>query len=293
MQTIIYNSFANGYFELYRGGADIINNEIVGKDKYNRFYISDYVTKARVYPFYLTPRIYQDQYNSTECKNAMLKFLNIDCNEVAERKKTGQTFYIKREGNYKICFTTNGEIVLYDSNKTKDPIRKSKIVKTNCKWFKEWGKSYSYYQLKEQNPGGFEVKGWKFPVGAEYIKCTSFHFITDLRLHLIPERFKGDFLELAIKAAYNHEAWLEINELLYQMNPIDLNECWDWTDEEKEEIRKAEEEKIRKEQEAREELERRKNTPGYCSLCGADHAEWIPFEGMWLCKDCYYDMKGY
>lgn len=37
MQTIIYNSFADGYFELYRGGADIINNEIVGKDKYSGY----------------------------------------------------------------------------------------------------------------------------------------------------------------------------------------------------------------------------------------------------------------
>ena len=51
--------------------------------------------------------------------------------------------------------------------------------------------------------------------------------------------------------------------------------------------RKAEEEEERK----RQELEERKNTPGYCRLCGAEHAEYIPFEEMYLCRDCYYDMK--
>ena len=29
----------------------------------------------------------------------------------------------------------------------------------------------------------------------------------------------------------------------------------------------------------------------YCRMCGAEHAEWIPFEGMWLCESCYYDLK--
>lgn len=24
---------------------------------------------------------------------------------------------------------------------------------------------------------------------------------------------------------------------------------------------------------------------------GDEHAEWIPFEGMWLCEDCYRDLK--
>jgi hypothetical protein len=69
-----------------------------------------------------------------------------------------------------------------------------------------------------------------------------------------------------------------------------LNESWDWTDEEKEAIaeakRLAEEEEERK----RQELEERKNTPGYCHLCGAEDAEYIPFIGEYRCRDCFYDM---
>ena len=49
----------------------------------------------------------------------------------------------------------------------------------------------------------------------------------------------------------------------------------------------AEEEEERK----RQELEERKNTPGYCRLCGAPDAEYIPFEEMYMCRDCYYDSK--
>lgn len=80
-------------------------------------------------------------------------------------------------------------------------------------------------------------------------------------------------------------------EILYNVDPIDLNESWDWTDEEKAAI--AEEKRIKEEEEERkrQELEERKNTPGYCHLCGSEHAEWIPFEGMWLCEDCYRDLK--
>ena len=54
-------------------------------------------------------------------------------------------------------------------------------------------------------------------------------------------------------------------------------------------------EKERKEKEEKEraerELEERKNTPGYCHLCGAKNAHWNPFEGMYMCSDCYYDSK--
>ena len=66
---------------------------------------------------------------------------------------------------------------------------------------------------------------------------------------------------------------------------------YDYSDEEKAEIL----EKERKEQEAKKQAEielwKRKNTPGYCHFCGAEDAEWIPFEEMWLCESCYYDLK--
>ena len=106
---------------------------------------------------------------------------------------------------------------------------------------------------------------------------------------MIPEYFVGMLGELYEKS-YNHEVWLKCCEILYNMDPIDLNESWDYTDEEKEQIRLEAEEKERKEREAAEELERRKHTPGYCRLCGAENAEYIPFEDMYMCRNCFYDM---
>ena len=78
---------------------------------------------------------------------------------------------------------------------------------------------------------------------------------------------------------------------LVKNEPFKASREYDYSDEEKAEII----EKQRIEREAKEKAERdfeeRKNTPGYCRFCGSEHAEWIPFEGMWLCEDCYYDLK--
>ena len=145
-------------------------------------------------------------------------------------------------------------------------------------------------EMKEKNPDGFDVDGWEFKKGSKYVICTSFHFLNDLKYMLIPEYFVGELEELYGKS-YHHLYWAQCCEFLYNINPIDLNESWDWTDEEKKKIieakRIAEEEAERK----RQELEERKNTPGYCHLCGAPDAEYIPFEEMYMCKDCYYNMK--
>ena len=49
---------------------------------------------------------------------------------------------------------------------------------------------------------------------------------------------------------------------------------------------------IAKERAEQELWERKIQLPGYCRLCGAEHAEWIPFEGnvvVW--KDCYFDIR--
>ena len=54
-------------------------------------------------------------------------------------------------------------------------------------------------------------------------------------------------------------------------------------------MEEAQKELEEKEKAARE-LEERKHTPGYCRYCGSEHAEYIPFEGEWMCEDCYYDI---
>ncbi len=292
MQTIVFNDFASGYFELYRGGAAVFGDEIIGKDKYNRLIKKDWCKDVKVSPFYLTPEAPNDDYNPVENQKLMFDFLGIDYDYVVENRKKNIELKIAVSKNFKCVFTKNGDIVIYDGDVTPDPVRKSKTVKTLCKWYKEWGKRYAFYQNKEANPDGFQVDGWVFKPGSKYVICSSFHFIQDLKYSLIPEYFKGELEEMYNKyRGYYQDYWIKINEYLYNLDPIDLNDSWDYTDEEKEQIRLEVEEKERKEREAAEELERRKHTPGYCRLCGAENAEYIPFEEMYLCRNCFYGMR--
>jgi hypothetical protein len=290
MQTIVFDSFADGYFKLYRGGAAVFGDEIIGKDKYGRLFTSIENGKEYVQPFFLRPYKPNDDWTPSEDKKMMLEFLGIDYNYVLETTRNGKDLKIPVSKNFKCVFTKNGDIVIYDGDVTPDPVRKTKHVKTLCKWYKEWGKKFSFYEMKEKNPDGFDIDGWEFKKGSKYVICSSFHFLQDLKYMLIPEYFVGELDEL-YGQSYYHSTWLRCCEILYNVDPIDLNESWDWTDEEKAAIaeakRIAEEEEDRK----RQELEERKNTPGYCRLCGAPDAEYIPFEGMYMCRDCYYDSK--
>lgn len=290
MQTIVYNDFAGGYFQLYRGGAAVFGDEIIGKDKYNRLLTDERDRKEYVVPFYIIPHRPTDDYDSTEDKKMMLEFLGIDYNYVLECRRNRKEIKIPVSKNFRCVFTKTGQIVIYDGDVTHDPVRKTKTVKTLCKWYKEWGKKYQFYQQIQENPDGIEVSGWVFKPGSKYVICDSFHFLQDLKYTLIPEYFTGELDELYEKSYY-HSYWLDCCEILYNTDPIDLNDSWDWTDEEKAAIaeakRIAEEEDERK----RRELEERKNTPGYCHLCGAPDAEYIPFEDMYMCKDCYWDSK--
>ena len=53
MQTIVFDNFASGYFKLYRGGAAVFGNEIIGSDKYGRLFTSTIGNKKYVEPFYV------------------------------------------------------------------------------------------------------------------------------------------------------------------------------------------------------------------------------------------------
>ena len=96
-----------------------------------------------------------------------------------------------------------------------------------------------------------------------------------------------------------HEDWLKRNRTLYELDPIDLNTSWDRTDDEKTSIQEQIEKICTEKRAAAEELERRKRTPGFCSVCGREGAEYVanPYaEEMygeihmeWLCSDCYHD----
>ena len=290
MQTIVYNDFAGGYFQLYRGGAAVFGDEIIGKDKYNRFLTSERDHKKYVCPFYLIPYFPNDDHTPDIDRKFMFDFLGINNDFICEKRKNGGEPKIAVSKNFKCVFTKNGDIVIYDGDVTTDPVRKTKHVKTLCKWYKEWGKRYSFYSMKQSNPNGFDIDGWEFKPGSKYVICSAYYFLQDLKYSLIPEVFVGELNELYEKS-YQHENYLKCCEILYNMDPIDLNESWDYTDEEKEAIAEAKLKAEEDEERKRQELEERKNTPGYCRLCGAEHAEYIPFEEMYLCRDCYYDMK--
>lgn len=290
MQTIVFDNFADGYFKLYRGGAAVFGDEIIGKDKYGRFQTHTYNGKQYVEPYFLRPYKPNDDWSPNEDKRMMLDFLGIDYNYVVENTRNGKDIKIPVSRNFKCVFTKNGEIVIYDGDVTPDPVHKTKRVKTLCKWYKEWGKKFSFHEMKEKNPDGFDVDGWEFKKGSKYVICTTFHFLQDLKYRLIPEYFNGKLNELYEKS-YTHEIWLKCCEILYNTDPIDLNDSWDWTDEEKDAIAEAKRIAEEEEERKRQELEERKNTPGYCHLCGAENAEYIPFEDMYMCRDCYYDSK--
>ena len=289
MQTIVFDSFADGYFKLYRGGAAVFGDEIIGKDKYGRLFTQTQNGKEYVQPFFLRPYKPNDDWTPTEDKKMMLEFLGIDYNYVLENTRNGKEIKIPVSRNFKCVFTKNGDIVIYDGDVTPDPARKTKHNKTLCKWYKEGGKKFSFYQMKEKNPDGFDVDGWEFKKGSKYVICSSFHFLQDLKYMLIPEYFVGELDEL-YGQSYYHSYWLRCCEILYNVDPIDLNESWDWTDEEKAAIAEAKRIAEEEEERKRQELEERKNTPGYCHLCGAENAEYIPFEDMYMCRHCFYGM---
>ena len=290
MQTIVFDSFADGYFKLYRGGAAVFGDEIIGKDKYGRLFTQTQNGKEYVQPFFLRPYKPNDDWTPTEDKKMMLEFLGIDYNYVLENTRNGKEIKIPVSKNFKCVFTKNGDIVIYDGDVTPDPVRKTKHVKTLCKWYKEWGKKFSFYEMKEKNPDGFDIDGWEFKKGSKYVICSSFHFLQALKYMLIPEYFVGELDEL-YGQSYYHSYWLRCCEILYNVDPIDLNESWDWTDEEKAAIAEAKRVAEEEEERKRQELEELKNTPGYCRLCGAPDAEYIPFEEMYMCRDCYYGSK--
>jgi hypothetical protein len=119
----------------------------------------------------------------------------------------------------------------------------------------------------------------------------------DHLFQLLPVEYEK--LGFGKKSLFGHEEWLKRNDMLYALDPIDLNASWDRTDDEKAVI-KMEIDKIRAEKRAaQEDLERRRHTPGFCSVCGREGAEYVadPYaEEMygeihmeWLCPDCYHD----
>ena len=188
---------------------------------------------------------------------------------------TKEEQYLVKDVDPWICFSEALELVLYFGEDK--PVRKEKMVKSNTKHRLTWT-----HNTKHQFDGTpATYKYWDVKDKSKLIICS---ISLDHVNYIFPElEFKFDHYW-----AYYDEP--KIPDLIMN-EPFKASREYDYSDEEKAEIL----EKERKEQEAKERAERelleRKNTPGYCYFCGAEHAEWIPFEGMWLCSDCYYDLR--
>ena len=277
MQTIVYDSRTK-CFVFYRGGYDETTKK--GIDPYKREF--EPLTKERGYdPFY-----------HGVADGLLLHVLSIYSRNAVEfffgQNTLSDTKVVT--GDWKVCFDDCGRLVFYCAE-CPDPVRVTKVLKTESKFYKEWT-TYSLYTYSDPWPR--EVKGWKFKKGVKYA-------IVDINMDYLFQLLPVEYEKLGFgkKSLFGHEEWLKRNDILYALDPIDLNTSWDRTDEEKTSIREQIE-KIRAEKRAAaEELERRKRTPGFCSVCGREGAEYVanPYaEEMygeihmeWLCPDCYHD----
>lgn len=174
-----------------------------------------------------------------------------------------------------ICFSEALELVLYFGEDK--PVRKEKTVKSNTKHRLTWA-HYSKHQF-DGTPATY--KYWDVKDKTKLIICS---------IHL-------DYLEYTFpELEYKFDRYWcccdnpKIPELILN-EPFKASREYDYSDEEKKVIIEKEQRKREEEERKRKELEERKNTPGYCHLCGAEHAEYNPFEGMYMCDECYWDSK--
>ena len=279
MQTIVYDSLTK-CFVFYRGGYDETSRR--GLDPYEREF--EPLTKEKGYiPSYhgvadgLLLHI-----KSIYTKRAMEFFFG-------ESELDGSKTHIVT-GKWSVCFDACGRLVFYETG-SPAPLRVTKVLKTESKFYKEWTtlSTYSY-----TDPWPREVKGWKF---CKDVKYAIVDINTDYLFQLLPVEY--DKLKLNKIACLSMDEYKKRMDMLYALEPVDLDTSWDRTPEEKAAIA-SEIEKIRAEKRAAaEELERRKHTPGYCSHCGAEGAEFVanPYDEEmygeihkeWLCSRCYHD----
>ena len=176
-----------------------------------------------------------------------------------------------------LCFTENQDLVLYFGEDK--PVRKYKTVKVCTKHKKYWANqsnwdkpcTYYYWDVKDKS---------------KLVVCT----YSDI------ENSFPELQQYKIK-----QSWYPSFDV-DKIEPFRATDEYDYTSEERAEIiRKREEEKRRRE-EYEAELERRKATPGYCSCCGSELADYVadPYYSdmygethmVWLCPSCYESRCG-
>lgn len=205
--------------------------------------------------------------NLKTTKEQLYNFFNVPDNN-------DMTFLVKNVNPW-ICFTEDFDIVLYFGDDK--PIIKEKTVKSNTKHRQTWAKS----SKQQFNGTTVTYKYWDVKDNSKMIICS-----VDLK-HL---KLTFPDIEYQFDEYWSFQDNPKLPELILN-EPFKATRDYDYSEEEKKEI--LEKERIANElkQQQIEEWEKRKNTPGYCSICGAEHAEYIPFEGRYLCHDCYWDSK--
>lgn len=274
-QIFNLNTFTR-YSILYRGGYDFEKQK--GLDPYNR--MREYLNVS-----------WYGSWNETVASGMLLSYSFMPDTPTETIKEffgfTGNKYEYFAECNLKCVFDKYGHIILY-KNTDEDPVRCDKIVKNHTKHYKLiTGDKYGC----EKCP--VEYSYWKFKKNVKFLR-----FSIDYRMlyRLLPVEYNDN----KIWTWESTKNYKDILSILYSWDPIDLNDSWDYTDEQKKEIKEAFDQLIEMRREGERQLEILKNTPGHCSQCGAPNADYVddPFDceiygehnKRWLCPDCYHDI---
>ena len=185
-----------------------------------------------------------------------------------------------------ICFGENYRIVVY-FGKDK-PVRKTKSSKNLTKHKRRWAHSDKHHNWGNNDQREKEYVYWDVKEPDKLVVCGYSNF--EKAFPEVFEKYKElDGYRYSLKHPEDIEPFRGSDDYEYDEETV------------KELIRKQEEEKRKKEEYERE-LNRRKHTPGYCSRCGCEGADYVAnpyYDDMygetvmeWLCRDCYYDIMG-
>jgi len=275
-QVILYDEF-HGYFLFFRGGYDQQTKKGLDPYEFDTDPVSTYKGFSPTFPI---KHGYLIHAHSNEEKLKVGKFFFGESFSIEEKKD-----YIA-SGEYMLCFDKNLRTVFYKKGE-QAPVRTTRHCKTRNKFYKEWIRPYSDYQVGNIPP--CDITGYSFKKGQKYLICNGSTF--GCFIDIIPEIVRLPETE---KLAHS----TELCEYMWNLEPIDLSQSWDYSEEEKAEFRRKFYEIDEQRRKAAEELEERRNTPGFCDVCGkpADYVE-DPYQYemygthhmCWLCPDCYHE----
>lgn len=312
MQTLTYNIGKSGYFYLYRGGIKEYPDKSLeqlsqwsdlGNDPYGRKRV-----RERGETYNLCDPL-DDTCNAMSIAKGVFlypQFNDYDHDQkarIAEFMGISDAYKRNAAGRLDVklwcCFTVDGRVVLFKDGAS--PKRKEQTYKVYTQVVQEWtgmGKEWG-----KRNPK-YKVKYWEFKHKSDYIIVNA---SDDLLFTVMPYIYESKLRHMRQKI--QSACWLNCADgaklmekfanYLWKIEPFCLDESWDYTDEQKQYIKDVRAEIRRKELDRLAELERRRNTPGYCDDCGCECAEWVidPFDYemygaknyCWLCDDCYHE----